>query len=80
MQLKTQNKIKGPHIVEVLSNIKLSDDTWKLTFQKIASSRMGGITAGHLTGFRSKGNKSIKKLQKTQNRDSLFQFYAKICY
>ena len=33
MQLKTQNKIKGPHIVEVLSNIKLSDDTWKLTFQ-----------------------------------------------
>ena len=33
-------------------------------FQKIASSRMGGITAGHLTGFRSKGNKSIKKLQK----------------
>ncbi|HBG49254.1 MAG TPA: hypothetical protein DDW90_07095 [Cyanobacteria bacterium UBA9971] len=33
MQLKIQNKIKGPHIVEVLSNIKLSDDTWKLTFQ-----------------------------------------------
>ena len=33
-------------------------------FQKIASSRMGGITAGHLIGFRSKGNKSIKKLQK----------------
>ena len=33
-------------------------------FQKIASFRMGGITAGHLIGFRSKGNKSIKKLQK----------------
>jgi len=33
MQLKTQNKIKGPHIVEVLSNIKLSDDTRKLTFE-----------------------------------------------
>jgi len=33
MQLKIQNKIKGPHIVEVLSNIKLSDDTRKLTFK-----------------------------------------------
>lgn len=33
MQLKTQNKIKGPHLVEVLSNTKLSNDTWKLTFK-----------------------------------------------
>jgi dihydroorotate dehydrogenase electron transfer subunit len=33
MQLNTRNKIKGPHIVEVLSNIKLSDDTRKLVFR-----------------------------------------------
>jgi len=33
MQNKTQNKTKNLYIVKVLSNIKLSDDTWKLTFQ-----------------------------------------------
>jgi len=33
MQLKTQNKTKNIHIAEVLSNKKLSDDTWKLTFK-----------------------------------------------
>ena len=33
MQLQTKIKIKGPHQVKVLSNIKLSEDTWKLTFE-----------------------------------------------
>ncbi len=33
MQLKTQSKLKGPHIAKVLNNTRLSDDTWKLTFK-----------------------------------------------